>query len=54
MLQVKEEKPATEMKTATLDEFTLDEVIVTAQRIETKDLDTPATTNVNYCTEIKR
>lgn len=50
---VKEEKPAAEMKTATLDEFTLDEVIVTAQRIETKDLDTPATTTIITAQKLK-
>lgn len=36
-----------------LDEYTLDDVVVTAQRVETKDLDTPATTTVITAQQLK-
>ncbi|MFC2301801.1 MAG: TonB-dependent receptor plug domain-containing protein [Selenomonas artemidis] len=35
-----------EQDASKLDEYTLDDVVVTAQRVETRDLDTPATTTV--------
>ena len=39
--------------TSKLDEYTLDDVVVTAQRVETKDLDTPATTTVITAQQLK-
>lgn len=45
---------AGEMDSGSLDEFMLDPMIVTAQRRETKDLETPAATSVITAKEIER
>ena len=44
----------TAVHAAELQEFTLDPMVVTAQRMETRDLDTPAMTNVITAADIEK